>query len=136
MLSQTAEYALRAVVALSSGNEDARTAQDLAKESQVPLDYLSKVLNSLSKAANDSARRGRRGGFQTTRPAASLTVLEVVTAVDPLKRIKSCPLGLQAHAVNLCPVHRKLDDAVKSVEDAFASTTIASVCEEPCDAAA
>ena len=57
-------------------------------------------------------------------------------AVDPLKRIKSCPLGLQAHAVNLCPLHRKLDDAVKSVEDAFASTTIASVCEEPCDAAA
>jgi Rrf2 family nitric oxide-sensitive transcriptional repressor len=129
MLSQTAEYALRAVVALASGKEKARTAQDLARESQVPLDYLSKVLNSLAKAGIVSGQRGRGGGFQTVRPASHLTVLEVVSAVDPLKRIKTCPLGLKAHRVNLCPLHRKLDDAMKSVEDAFASTTIESVCE-------
>lgn len=136
MLSQTAEYALRAVVALASGKNEARTAQDLARESQVPLDYLSKVLNCLVKAGIVSGQRGRGGGFQTLLPASRLTVLEVVTAVDPLKRIKSCPLGLKAHGVNLCPLHRKLDDAVKSVEEAFASTTIESVCEGACDVAA
>ena len=129
MLSQTAEYALRAMVALASGKEDARTAQDLARESRVPLHYLSKVLNSLAKAGIISGQRGRGGGFQPIRPASQLTVLEVVSAVDPLKRILTCPLGLKAHGKNLCPLHRKLDDAVKSVEDAFASTTIESLCE-------
>src|SRR5438445_10033236 len=101
MLSQTAEYALRAMVALASGKQAARTALDLAQESQVPFDYLSKVLNSLGRAGLISGQRGRGGGFQSVRPASELTVLEVVTAVDPLKRIRTCPLGLKAHGTNL-----------------------------------
>lgn len=129
MLSQTAEYALRAMVALAAGKNDARTAHDLARESQVPLDYLSKVLNLLARAGVVTGQRGRGGGFQSVRPASELTVLDVVTAVDPLKRIRTCPLGLKAHGENLCPLHRKLDDAVKSIEDAFGSTTIESLCE-------
>lgn len=129
MLSQTAEYALRAMVALAAGKNDARTAHDLARESQVPLDYLSKVLNLLARAGVVAGQRGRGGGFQSVRPAGELTVLDVVTAVDPLKRIRTCPLGLKAHGENLCPLHRKLDDAVKSIEDAFGSTTIESLCE-------
>jgi len=130
------------VVTLATGSADPRTAQDIARESKVPLDYLSKVLNSLSRAGIVSGQRGRGGGFQSVRPASELTVLEVVTAVDPLKRIRTCPLGLKAHGHNLCPLHRKLDDAIQSVEDAFAGTTIQSLvgqafCEgADCDAAA
>jgi Rrf2 family nitric oxide-sensitive transcriptional repressor len=139
MLSQTAEYALRAVVAMASGKNEPRTTQDLAKEAQVPLDYLSKVMNSLSRAGIVAGQRGRGGGFQTVQSPRELTVLQVVTAVDPLKRILKCPLGLEAHREHLCPLHRKLDDAVKTVEEAFASATIESLCErsgEVCDAAA
>ena len=130
------------MVTLATGSADPRTAQDIARESKVPLDYLSKVLNSLSRAGIVSGQRGRGGGFQSVRPASELTVLEVVTAVDPLKRIRTCPLGLKAHGQNLCPLHRKLDDAIQSVEDAFAGTTIQSLvgqafCEgADCDAAA
>jgi Rrf2 family nitric oxide-sensitive transcriptional repressor len=127
MLSQTAEYALRAMVALASGKPEARTAQELAEESRVPFDYLSKILSSLRRAGLVSGQRGRGGGFQTVRPVTQLTVLEVVNAVDPLKRIQTCPLGLKAHGTNLCPLHRKLDDAVRSVEEAFASATIGSL---------
>jgi Rrf2 family transcriptional regulator, nitric oxide-sensitive transcriptional repressor len=127
MLSQTAEYALRAMVALATGKGEPRTAQNLAQASRVPLDYLSKVLNSLARAGLISGQRGRGGGFQSVRPAGEITVLEVVSAVDPLRRIRTCPLGLQAHGENLCPLHRKLDDAVRSVEEAFAATTIQSL---------
>jgi Rrf2 family protein len=141
MLSQTAEYALRAMVALATSGGQPRTAQELAAESQVPLDYLSKILNSLAKAGVVTGQRGRGGGFQPARSGSQMTVLQVVTAVDPLKRIKTCPLGLKSHGENLCPLHRKLDDAVRSVEEAFASTTIESLvgksfCEgEECHAA-
>ncbi|MGD1070083.1 MAG: Rrf2 family transcriptional regulator [Bryobacteraceae bacterium] len=127
MLSQTAEYALRAMVELATRTGEARTAQEIAQASRVPLDYLSKVLNSLVRAGIVSGQRGRGGGFQVVRPVNEITVLEVVSAVDPLRRIRSCPLGLQAHGENLCPLHRKLDDAVRSVEEAFASTTIQSL---------
>jgi Rrf2 family protein len=142
MLSQTAEYALRAVVALASGPPDPRTTHDISRQSKVPFDYLSKVLNSLSRAGIVTGQRGRGGGFQVARPASQLTVLEVVSAVDPLKRILTCPLGIEGHGNHLCPLHRKLDDAIKLVEDGFAETTIqsligASFCEGVhCDAAA
>ncbi len=142
MLSQTAEYALRAVVALATTTRQALTAQEIAADSHVPPDYLAKVLRLLSRAGLVRAQRGRGGGFQTLRPSNQLTVLEVVSAVDPLQRIRTCPLGLAAHGENLCPLHRAIDDAARSVEEAFRATTIqsligGSICKgDACDAKA
>jgi Rrf2 family protein len=130
------------MVALAGGRGQARTAEDLSRESKIPADYLSKVLNLLARAGIVTGQRGRGGGFQTVKPASELTVLQVITAVDPVKRIKTCPLGLAAHGENLCPLHRKLDDAAKTIEEAFGSTTIGSLlapalCEGgECDAVA
>jgi DNA-binding IscR family transcriptional regulator len=62
---------------------------------------------------------------------AELTILEVVNAVDPIQRIRECPLGLVAHGTHLCPLHRRLDNALKMVEDAFRETTLADVLAEP-----
>jgi Rrf2 family protein len=142
MLSQTAEYALRAMIALATQGGEPRTAHELAADSKVPLDYLSKILNLLTRAGIVTSQRGRGGGFQPVRPATELTVLQVVSAVDPIKRIKTCPLGLKAHAEQLCPLHRKLDDTARSLEETFESTSIHSLlgqsfCEgHGCDAAA
>jgi len=127
MLSQTTEYALRAMVSLATNSRKALTTQEIARDSHIPLDYLSKVLSLLSRAGLVRSQRGRGGGFQTARPSSELTVLEVVSAVDPLQRIKTCPLGLASHGENLCSLHRKLDDAVRSVEEAFSATTIESL---------
>lgn len=127
MLSQTAEYALRAMVALATASRTALTAQEIAVDSHVPPDYLAKVLRLLSRAGLVRAQRGRGGGFQTARPSNQLTVLEVVSAVDPVQRIRTCPLGLAAHGENLCSLHRAIDDAARSVEEAFQATTIQSL---------
>lgn len=127
MLSQTAEYALRAMIVLGASNGEARTAQDLARESKIPADYLAKILRLLGRAGLVSAQRGRGGGFQATRPASEMTVLDVIDAVDPLKRIKTCPLGLAAHRRRLCPLHSKIDEATRMAEEAFAATTLASL---------
>ena len=56
---------------------------------------------------------------------------EVVTAVDPIRRIRTCPLGLDSHGERLCPLHRRLDDAMADVEDAFRRSTLAEILEEP-----
>ena len=127
MLSQTAEYALRAMVTLARPEARPRTTQEVATETRVPLDYLSKVLNALARAGLVNAQRGRGGGFQTARSPEKITIFEIVDAVEPLQRIRTCPLGLSAHGENLCPLHRKLDDAAKATEEAFRSTTLASI---------
>ncbi|MBX9790508.1 MAG: Rrf2 family transcriptional regulator [Pirellulales bacterium] len=127
MLSQTTEYALRAVAHLAAQSGDpSPTTQQISQATQVPGDYLAKVLQALSRAGIVRSRRGRGGGHQLTRDPAKLTVLEVVNAVDPLPRIQSCPLGLKHH-IELCPLHRRLDNVAALVEDSFRQTTIAEL---------
>jgi Rrf2 family protein len=129
MFSQTAEYALRAVVYLAS-QDGARTAQQIAEATRVPPGYLSKVMQGLGRARLVLSQRGLHGGFTLARPADALTVLDVIQAVDPIKRIRSCPLGIDDH-INLCPLHRRLDHAMGLVERALRQSTIAELLTEP-----
>ncbi|HEY9681620.1 MAG TPA: Rrf2 family transcriptional regulator [Oculatellaceae cyanobacterium] len=131
MISQTAEYALRAVVYLAEASQGGQTTEQIARATQIPPAYLSKVLQQLSKASVVQSQRGLRGGFSLKPKPNKLTVLAVVNAVDPIERIKECPLGLDAHAIKLCPLHRRLDEANALVERAFASTTISELVADP-----
>jgi Rrf2 family transcriptional regulator, nitric oxide-sensitive transcriptional repressor len=133
MLSQTVEYALRAVAALAQAGAEQRTVAQLAKQTKTPPAYLGKVLQGLRRAGIVASRRGAGGGVALARDPAGLSMLEVVNAVEPIQRIRSCPLKLAAHGVRLCPLHRRLDNALASVETAFAGVTVAEVLAEPSD---
>ena len=63
MISQTAEYALRAVVFLSMNVDAAFTTQQIAVATKVPAAYLSKVMQSLVRAGLVRSQRGLGGGF-------------------------------------------------------------------------
>lgn len=127
MFSQTTEYALRAAVWLAQNEGRPQTTQEIAEATQVPAAYLSKCLQSLGRAGVVHGARGAGGGFALRRPADAITVLDVVNAVDPIRRIKACPLELSAHRVRLCPLHKKLDDAIGSIESSFRTTTLTDV---------
>jgi Rrf2 family nitric oxide-sensitive transcriptional repressor len=131
MLSQTVEYALRAVVYLAGDADGPASTAEVAKATKVPPAYLAKVLHALVKADIVAARRGVGGGVALAKDPAKLTILEVVNAVDPIQRIKTCPLGLAAHGARLCPLHKRVDAALALVEGAFGSTTLAEVLAEP-----
>ena len=131
MFSQTVEYALRAVVYLASQSPAAQTTEDIAKATKVPQAYLSKVLQGLVQAGVVRSQRGVGGGIALVKEPGELTILEVVNAVDPIVRIKECPLDLASHGVRLCPLHRRVDNALAMVEKAFRSTTLAEILAEP-----
>jgi Rrf2 family nitric oxide-sensitive transcriptional repressor len=133
LISQTAEYALRAVAALAGNPDEPMVTQRLADTTKVPAGYLSKVLQSLGRGGLVHSTRGVGGGFTLTRPAAEITIYDIVQAVDPLQRIRTCPLGLAAHGVRLCPLHKRLDDAMKQVEDAFKNSNLAELLAEPAE---
>ena len=131
MISPTAEYALRAVVALGAQRGEPLTTSRIAELTKVPAGYLAKVLQILGRAGLVVSRRGLGGGFVLSRPAEQITVLEVVNAVEPMGRIESCPLKIPSHGTNLCPLHHRLDEAIASVEKSFAETAIAELLAEP-----
>jgi Rrf2 family nitric oxide-sensitive transcriptional repressor len=131
MFSQTVEYALRAVVHLASTAPAPQTTEEIARVTRVPQAYLSKVLQGLVQAGIVRSQRGIGGGMSLAHPPADMTILAVVNAVDPIRRISICPLGLAAHGVRLCPLHKRVDQALGLVEDAFAKTTLQEIIDEP-----
>lgn len=131
MFSQTVEYALRAVVHLADRAPEARTTDQISAVTLVPKPYLSKVLQNLGRAGIVRLQRGIGGGITLVKAPGELTILDVVNAVEPIGRIRTCPLGLAAHGTNLCPLHRRLDDALAHIEEAFRATTLAEVLAEP-----
>jgi Rrf2 family protein len=130
MFSQTAEYALRAVVYLASKAGEGQTTQQIAARTQTPAGYQSKVLQQLARAGLVQAQRGLGGGFSLACDPATLTIWDIVQAVDPIRRIEACPLGLDGH-LKLCPLHRRLDQAIAMVEAALKASTVAELLAEP-----
>jgi Rrf2 family nitric oxide-sensitive transcriptional repressor len=133
MFSQTVEYALRAVVHLAYESPDARTTDQIAAATKVPKAYLAKILHNLVKKGVLRSQRGLGGGMTLAAPPEQLTILDVVNAVEPIRRIVTCPLDLPTHGVRLCPLHKRMDAALAAVEAAFGGTTLAEVLSEPTD---
>ncbi len=129
MFSSTAEYALRAVVYLATHRGGHSSSHVIAAATKVPPGYISKILNNLVEAGIVVSRRGKSGGFELAKHPRELTVLDVVNASDPIKRIVTCPLGIAAHGPNLCKLHRKLDGAIALVEKTLASSSIQELVE-------
>ncbi|MFO0935796.1 MAG: Rrf2 family transcriptional regulator [Gemmataceae bacterium] len=131
MLSQTVEYSLRAVVYLTGIAPASASTNTIAKATKVPPAYLAKVIRALVKSGILASRRGIGGGVVLHRKPDELTILEVVNAVEPIQRIRTCPLQLSSHGTNLCPLHKRVDTAIATVEAAFARTTLAELMAEP-----
>jgi Rrf2 family protein len=131
MLSQTTEYALRLVVQLASHPGKPLTIPELARTTKIPEGYLAKVLRQLARAGLVRSQRGPTGGSVLARAPEQMSVLDVVQAVDPLKRIEVCPLGIEAHGTNLCLLHRRLDQAIASVQTAFRASSVAEIVDGP-----
>lgn len=126
-ISQSAEYALRAVVWLAAHPEQTLSTQAIAEGTRVPAGYLSKILQGLARAGLVQSCPGRIGGFTLTQPPADTSVLDVLNAVDPPQRLRTCPLGIESHGSKLCPLHRSLDQVAQWAEQAFRRTMIAQL---------
>ncbi len=123
-MSQTAEYALRSAIWLGQHRGDAQTTQQIATGCQIPVSYLSKVLQPLTRAGIVSAQRGLGGGYLLERDVNALSLLEIVNAVEPVQRIRSCPLKLASHVAHLCALHQALDDTMATIERTLGGQTI------------
>jgi Rrf2 family protein len=126
MISKTAEYALRAIACLSTNPGAAFSADVLAAQSKVPRRYLHRVLQDLVTAEIVRSRPGPGGGYELVIATDQLNILDIINAVSPIERIRSCPLGIQSHLA-LCPLHAELDRAYAATEAAFKSVTFSEL---------
>ncbi|HTW19670.1 MAG TPA: Rrf2 family transcriptional regulator [Mycobacteriales bacterium] len=83
-VSAKTDYAIRAAIELATAGDSssARTAQEIADAQQVPLRFLLNILADLRRVGLVDSRRGPHGGWWLSRPAGSITVADVIRAVD------------------------------------------------------
>lgn len=134
MLSQTARYALRAAVHIAERQKDAPlSVQDLARELDIPRNYLSKTLHRLAQAGVLTSLRGPGGGFRLGRPAAEVALRDVVESVEPIETTEArCLLGrAQCSEDDPCAAHGRWCVIREQVETFFGETTLADLAQHP-----
>jgi len=96
-ISKTTGYALLAVGYVARHKDQGIIlSQHIAKEYNIPLEYLLKILQQLVRANILHSKRGPRGGFSLAKPPKKITILEIVEAVEgPL--LSNLNLAKQAH---------------------------------------
>ncbi len=126
MISQTAEYALRAVVCLARDPEARLTTPELAGLTGLPPSYLSKVLQALVRAGVIDSQRGSSGGFRLARLPGAVSLLEIVNAVDPMERHLKLHGEPVVHS-ELLALDRRLDAVLESLSHELDRTTLADL---------
>ncbi len=129
MMSTTAQYALRALSQLSRQTDGQPVlGRDLAQGSDIPANYLSKLLWHLRNAGIVSAARGTKGGYKLEKPPDRIHLIDIVEVFDPLRTRPLCLMGQgECSEQHCCPAHH----AWKKVRDAYLdfleATTLADI---------
>lgn len=102
-LTSKSEYGLLAVIDLAiSRSEGPVSARVIAKRRSVPLNFLEQILHSLRKEGIIDSIRGSKGGFVLARDAETLTVLDVVEAVDGKLSATVCDVSSDGDEGGIC----------------------------------
>ena len=130
MLSRTADYALRAFLVLGQAAESGRQvpADEIADAIGAPRNYMSKVLNAAVKAGFVRSARGPQGGFSLVRPAAQVSVADVIDAFDDTTPNRRCLLGNGVcDPLHPCDAHHRWTRVLHDRRAPLESTTLADL---------
>lgn len=129
MLSQTAEYALRAVLYLAERADDGTVrVGEMAQALRIPHNYLSKILHRLARAGVLASTRGKTGGFQLAVPADRLRLYEIVAPFDRIDERRRCLMGRpQCNDSTACAAHSRWKHVADTVATFFRETSIADL---------
>jgi Rrf2 family transcriptional regulator, cysteine metabolism repressor len=131
MFSTKAEYGVRVMVQLARhGTEQPLSLAEIADGDGLPVAYLEHLVARLRKAGLVESRRGARGGYLLARPAAEITMAEVVEALEgAIAPIECITEGADGHLVcsretaadHICPTKllwtRVRGSVVRTLED-------------------
>ena len=88
-VSAKADYAIRAAVELAAAGDGPVKGERLAQAQEIPSNFLENILSDLRNAGIVASRRGADGGYWLARPAAEVSLADVIRAVDgPLANVR------------------------------------------------
>jgi Rrf2 family protein len=124
MISLAAEHALHAIVYMAGQYGPNRK---VAESHGVPAGYLANSVLSLAQAGAVKSKCGLDGEFALVGEPEELSILAVIKAVNRLCRFAEHPLDVGGHGVNLCSLHRGLNQTALLVEEVFGTAKVSSL---------
>ena len=128
-LTRRGDYAVRAMLSLAEhdGNGWLSVAR-ISAAMGIPERFLPRVMAELARSGLVEGHLGRTGGYRLARPAASITLLEVIRAVEHDDRERTCVLrGGPCGRDGTCAVHGVFSDARNAMLDTLATARLADL---------
>jgi len=107
--SKKCEYAIQAILLMAaSENDSVRPSEEIARKLNIPKEFISKILQSLTESGIIESKKGKAGGFKLAKHPSKIKLIDIVEAIDGLESFNTCVLGFpNCSAENPCPLHDK-----------------------------
>lgn len=131
MLSATCKYGIRAVIFIASRPDQKINTglKQISEELKIPQPYLAKILQVLSRKKILHSAKGPHGGFYLLIPAAKLTLMDIIEAIDGGDFFDSCYVtgercSFDQPGKGVCILHNDLRKEKDHLAKFFRSKTI------------
>lgn len=133
VITRATEYSIRAMLHLAARYPaEVVSKQEICDAEGVTPAFLTKILQPLIRRGLVRSKRGVAGGFALARDPATLTLLDVMRAVDEPLTLNLCLLeGHQCQRECTCTVHRMWADARSRIEQVFSSKSLRELATPP-----
>jgi Rrf2 family cysteine metabolism transcriptional repressor len=127
-LTARSEYGLLALIDLACrAGQGPVSARGVAERQRIPGKFLEQLFASLRKAGLVTAVRGAHGGFELSRAASAITVLDVVEALEGPLRPTLCGGEVACERGGACAAADVWGRATSALRDVFGTTTLAAL---------
>jgi Rrf2 family protein len=131
-LTRAADYAVRVMIHLAGLPPGTRASRaELAEAAECPEQFLSKVLQSLTRTGLVISHRGNTGGFELPEANSRASILEIVEAVEGPMRLNVCLSSDHSCArQSWCPAHMVWARAQEAMTNVLQNTSIAELAHQ------
>jgi Rrf2 family protein len=135
-LTKRTEYGLIALIHLAQDEGAVTSVREICERYPVPRRLVAEVLKDLCRARLVESLRGASGGYRLSRPADSITVGDVVGALEGHPSLTSCAsLGLYlAHSCEVeqvCPIKSPIETLRLGIWRLLQKTTLRDLSAQP-----
>ena len=128
MLSNQSKYAIRGVIylAINSSEENKLGSKDVGEKINIPVPFLAKIFQHLSKEKIISSSKGPNGGFFLSKKQLKGNLMSVITCLDGDDNFNSCYMGLSTCSdSNPCAIHHLAAPFNQKVKDELQKRSVA-----------
>jgi FeS assembly SUF system regulator len=128
-LSKLTDYAVVMLSYMAAREDEVYTTTRLARRSAVPEPTAAKILKLLARGAILASQRGSNGGYELARPAAEITVAEIIVALEGPIALAACVEGSSDHCgvEQLCSMRGNWNRVNRAIRDALEDITLADM---------